>query len=212
VSTDSATAKRALRRELLAARWAMTSADRDLAHHALRRHLRAAVARLRPATIAAYVPVGTEPLASGEAGQKQPGFDPAILPELLREAATQAGRIEPRILLPIWREDNELDWAAYKGVEALAVSPRGLVEPTDPRLDLDQIGQVDLVLLPALAVDGHGHRLGRGAGCYDRALARNRAITVAVTYDHERLDEVPHDSHDVPVGAVVTPSGLYRIQ
>jgi 5-formyltetrahydrofolate cyclo-ligase len=68
------------------------------------------------------------------------------------------------------------------------------------------------VLVPALAVDRHGNRLGRGGGSYDRALARATGLTVAVLYDGELVDLLPVEPHDVPVNAVVTPrSGLVRL-
>ena len=71
------------------------------------------------------------------------------------------------------------------------------------------MADVELVVVPALAVDRRGNRLGRGAGFYDRALAGSRPATVvAVIYDDELLDTVPAEAHDVPVHAVLTPAGL----
>ncbi len=210
VSIDSALGKSALRAELLAARWAMTEPDRQRAHQALRQHLYAALAQLRPATIAAHVPVGTEPLAH-DTERLESGRGSPILPELLRDAAAREGRAEPRILLPIWREDNELDWSQYRDSQELTPSRRGLWEPVGPRLGVDEIGRVDLVLVPALAVDRLGQRLGRGAGCYDRSLARGGTTAIAIIYDHEFLAGLPYDGHDVSVSAVLTPSGLRRM-
>jgi 5-formyltetrahydrofolate cyclo-ligase len=70
------------------------------------------------------------------------------------------------------------------------------------------------VLVPALAVDRVGVRLGRGAGCYDRALARvgPQVPTIALVYDGELLDEIPADSHDQRVRMVARPSaGVSRL-
>ena len=65
------------------------------------------------------------------------------------------------------------------------------------------------VLVPSLAVDRDGHRLGRGGGYYDRVLATvPRARRVAVVYDEEVVATVPHDPHDVDVAFALTPSGL----
>jgi 5-formyltetrahydrofolate cyclo-ligase len=64
------------------------------------------------------------------------------------------------------------------------------------------------VLVPALAVDDRGNRLGRGGGSYDRALARAAGLTIAVLYDGERVAALPTEPHDIPVQAVVSPSGL----
>jgi 5-formyltetrahydrofolate cyclo-ligase len=67
-----------------------------------------------------------------------------------------------------------------------------------------------MVLVPALAVDRAGNRLGRGAGYYDRALTKTRAQVVAVIYDDELVDAVPHEPHDRLVDAALRPSGVSR--
>jgi 5-formyltetrahydrofolate cyclo-ligase len=69
------------------------------------------------------------------------------------------------------------------------------------------------VIVPALAVDRRGVRLGRGGGSYDRALSRVPVGTpiVAALYDGELLDALPADPHDVRVTGVATPAGLVRL-
>lgn len=100
------------------------------------------------------------------------------------------------ILVPVRLADNDLDWTAgdlCRGVDAIA--------------------GCDVVLVPALAVDRTGTRLGRGGGSYDRALRRAGGLIVAVLYDGEWVERLPADAHDVPVNAVVTPSaGLVRLR
>ncbi|MFB6395191.1 5-formyltetrahydrofolate cyclo-ligase, partial [Polymorphospora sp. 2-325] len=75
------------------------------------------------------------------------------------------------------------------------------------------VGAADLVVVPAVAVDRRGLRLGRGGGSYDRALARvaPATLTVALLHDGELLDAVPAEEHDRPVHAVITPSGVRRL-
>ena len=87
---------------------------------------------------------------------------------------------------------------------------RGLLEPGGPTLGVDAIGTADLVLAPGLAVDPRGMRMGKGGGCYDRALGRVPVGTpvCVVLFDHERVDRVPSEPHDRQVNAVVTPTGL----
>ena len=67
-------------------------------------------------------------------------------------------------------------------------------------------GELDVIVVPALAVDPSGHRVGYGAGCYDRTLPRfvPPATTVAVAFDFQVVLEVPCMPHDVPVDFVVT--------
>ncbi|MFB7599105.1 5-formyltetrahydrofolate cyclo-ligase, partial [Streptomyces sp. NPDC056160] len=83
------------------------------------------------------------------------------------------------------------------------------------RLGPDAVTAADVVLLPGLAADSRGMRLGRGGGSYDRVLARlERAdahpALVVLLYDREVVEHVPAEPHDRPVQAVVTPSGVRR--
>jgi 5-formyltetrahydrofolate cyclo-ligase len=123
----------------------------------------------------------------------------------LPDALTELGA---RILLPVVPPQGRiLDWAVYTG--ELEAGRFGLSQPTGPRLGPSAIAEADVVVVPALAVDRVGIRLGRGGGYYDRALVRARpdAVLVAVVFDDERPDRLPWEVHDRPVTAVVTPSG-----
>jgi 5-formyltetrahydrofolate cyclo-ligase len=186
--------KSLLRKDLLAARSGLTAAERKAAGTALR----AAVLELHEigmaGTVAAYFSVGTEPETAG-----------------LLFALWKRGSY---VLLPVLRDDYDLDWASYEGPDSLASGPHGLLEPAEPRRGVAAIASADFVIVPALAVGRDGHRLGRGGGCYDRALARvGPAVpTLALLYDNELLDEVPAGPHDLPVRAVAQPArGITRV-
>ncbi|MER5216714.1 5-formyltetrahydrofolate cyclo-ligase [Streptomyces sp. NPDC002838] len=193
--------KRTLRRELLAVRSRLTADDvREAATALADRALELPeVAGAR--TVAAYVSVGTEP-------------GTLTLLDALRERGA-------RVLLPALLPDNDLDWAAYTGEGSLArVQHRGkmaLFEPVGERLGRDAVTTVDVVLLPGLAVDARGMRLGRGGGSYDRVLTRleqSRAhpALVMLLYDSEVVERLPTEAHDRPVHAVVTPSAVRRFR
>jgi 5-formyltetrahydrofolate cyclo-ligase len=145
-------------------------------------------------TVAAYVSVGTEPGSRG-----------------LIFALWKRGTY---VLLPVLRPDGDLDWASYEGPDSLVPGPRGLLEPAERRRGVTAITSADLVIVPALAVDRAGHRLGRGGGSYDRALARVGAaiLTVALVYDGELVEQVPVAEHDQPVRAAVLPAGISRLR
>ncbi|MEE6311426.1 5-formyltetrahydrofolate cyclo-ligase [Plantactinospora veratri] len=177
---------------MLARRRALSAPARLAAAERLRAELRALVQRVRPRLITGYVPVGSEPGGAG-------------LPDDLVGALGPTGRL----LLPVLRPDLDLDWAPYAGPGALVAAGRGLREPVTDRLGRGAIGAAELVVVPALAVDRRGVRLGRGGGSYDRALARAApgALTVALLHDGELVDSVPAMDHDRPVRAVLTPSG-----
>jgi 5-formyltetrahydrofolate cyclo-ligase len=113
-----------------------------------------------------------------------------------------------RVLLPVVTGER-LDWATYDGEGALAEGPLGLAEPSGHRLGSDALAAADVVLVPALAVDRSGHRLGRGRGYYDRALAAVSVPVIAVVFDDDVIDDVPVEAHDRDVDGRLTPSGYY---
>ena len=151
--------------------------------------LTVAAARLPGEIVCAYVPFGTEPGST------------ALLDQLLD--------LGKRVLLPIVPElPGPLEWAVYEGLSSLGPGRlRGLLEPTGRRLGPDTLGTADLMLIPALAVDDEGVRLGRGAGYYDRSLAfaAPGAALIAVVRDAELVRELPAESHDVRMTGVLTP-------
>ncbi len=174
---------------MLAARRAMPAEVRTRADAALCTAL-AALARGRT-RITGYVPLTGEP--GGPA-----------LPAALAEAVAPG-----ELLLPVLGADLDLDWARYTGPDGLRPATRGLREPAGPRLGAAAVATADLVVVPAVAVDRRGVRLGRGGGSYDRALARvgPAVLVVAVLYDGELVDRLPAQGHDRPVNGVVTPGG-----
>lgn len=111
------------------------------------------------------------------------------------------------VLTPLVRSGRRLEWAEYAGRERLRAAAYGISEPATPPRGVQAIGDVDAVVLPALAVDRLGHRLGRGAGYYDRALAYASPVAarIAVVYDDELVARLPTEDHDEPVHLVVTP-------
>ena len=181
--------KGALRTAVLAARRLLSPQQRRAESLALREHLSAIA---RPGTTAcAYVPVGTEPGS----------------PEML-DALVSAG---VRVLLPVAREldgvPRPLSWGEYRSPADLVAAPFGLREPTQPWLPPAAISSAVLVVVPALAVDRTGARLGRGAGYYDRtlALAAPDARLVAVVRDDEIVDLLPAEDHDVAMTHALAP-------
>lgn len=178
-----------MRRRVLAARRELGEQARAAAGRAVRAALLALPAFAAGSTAAVYYSVGTEPDTRG------------LVAELSERGV--------RVLLPVLLGGGSLDWAEYRGPESLAPAGHGLVEPTGPRAGTDAVRGASVVVCPALAVDSAGRRLGRGAGCYDRALDRvaPRALTLAVVYDGELVDSVPAEPHDRPVRGVVTPGG-----
>jgi 5-formyltetrahydrofolate cyclo-ligase len=188
-----------LRREILAVRNRLTADDVRESADALAGRALGLPELAHARTVAAYVSVGSEP-------------GTLALLDALRARGV-------RVLLPALLPDNDLDWGAYAGEGSLARIQHGgkmaLFEPAGERLGPDAVTGADVVLLPGLAVDARGMRLGRGGGSYDRVLTRleradARPALVVLLYDSEVVGHVPEEAHDRPVHAVVTPSGVRR--
>ncbi len=184
-------AKAALRDEVLTARRHRSRAESLAAEEAIAQHVLSWEVVRRAVTVAAYVSVGREP---GTAH---------LLPGL--------HALGKKVLLPVLRSDNDLDWVLFTGDLAdLAPASRGLLEPVGSPLGVGAIADADVVLVPGLAASASGDRLGRGGGSYDRALARvQEGVSIALLlHEDETCLAVPTDRHDRRVTHVVTPAGI----
>jgi len=138
------------RRRLREQRRAASKSTRLAETNALRTHLLRWTADHEIATICAYVPVQGEPGSTG------------LLDDLVAAGC--------RVLLPIVVGAAPLEWAQYTGADSLRDARYGLREPNGTQLGAEAIAEAGAVLVPALAIDHRGVRLGRGAGHYDRSL------------------------------------------
>lgn len=77
--------------------------------------------------------------------------------------------------------------------------------------DTAGIDEMEMVVVPAVAYDRSGNRVGRGKGYYDRLLGETKALKIGVAYDFQLVDEIDAEPHDVSVDIVITPSGTYTI-
>ncbi|MGW0020884.1 5-formyltetrahydrofolate cyclo-ligase [Rhodococcus sp. NPDC003382] len=181
-----ARSKAVWRTSVLAARRDRSDAQRRVEDDALTASARALATS--GATVCAYIPVGTEPGS-------------LALLDALRDGGI-------RVLVPLTSKDSILEWAEYTGEDDLVAADYGLREPRGPVLAAETVAQASVVLVPALAVDRRGVRLGRGAGFYDRTLhlADPSARLIAVVRDEELVDELPEDPHDIRMTHALTPS------
>jgi len=186
--------KATLRARLLLGRARLDAAGRAAAGAALRERVLAIPEIQAAQVVAAYVSVGAEPATRD-----------------LLDGWHAAG---VTVLLPVLLADRDLDWSVYGGPGTLRPAERGLLEPVGHRMGVAALSSAGAIVVPALAVDLAGWRLGRGGGSYDRALARAPAglFTAALVYDGEVLASVPVGPDDRPVCAAVTPDRLLRLR
>lgn len=180
--------KAALRRAALATRRALGTGERDTASRAIATRilglpeLRGAQAVLLYAALAEEVDVGS-------------------LVDPLRARGT-------RTLFPRVRGDR-LELVAASDLRDLRLGYRGIREPVGPAVDP---ASVDVVIVPGVAFDPHGGRLGQGGGHYDRLLASlpDHTVRVGACFAGQMVPDVPREAHDLPVDLVVTDRAIYR--
>lgn len=197
-----ASAKPVARGEVRRRRLARTPQDARAVSDGLAEQVQALLAALRARpTVAVYVSLPGEPGTTA-----------------LRERLRSTGAT---VLLPWLQDDRDLDWVLDQdrggtgpGLGRAAPTVAAATRPPGRRLGPDAVASVDAVLVPALAVDTGGTRLGQGGGSYDRSLARlptvGRPLVLAVVHDDELLPAgaLPVEQHDIAVDGALTPGGL----
>ncbi|MFC0581936.1 5-formyltetrahydrofolate cyclo-ligase [Micrococcoides hystricis] len=196
--SDVDEAKRRQRAFFVAERKNMSQAERNSAAALITSHLRPWLTSHSPhRRITATLPFGTElPLHQ-------------LLQQLVEEDHFE-------VLMPICLPERQLAFTPwYPGVEMARCAYAPIDEPVGPRFGADVFDEVDVMLVPAQAIDFHGYRLGHGGGYYDRFLAKVKALSAVPTllgmvYQHEFVPPgtFPVDEHDQAVDGVVTQLGF----
>lgn len=121
---------------------------------------------------------------------------------IIRKAIDQGKRVclplvekSEKLILPVVVDDLDKLRPSTYGIKEPVYDPNGLVEPEG----------IALVLVPGLAFDAKGYRLGQGAGYYDRFLSRlpKTTATLGLAFDFQLTDCLPHEQHDLPVWSVI---------
>ncbi|HUH53800.1 MAG TPA: 5-formyltetrahydrofolate cyclo-ligase [Microbacteriaceae bacterium] len=182
-------AKQALRRRIKSERHARTDSQREELGAQLSEQLQMLVIARGARSISCYFPVEGEP---------------NTITFMLWALANDI-----EVLLPKSRTDGLLDWVEYDGGD-LDPGLFGIPEPDGEALSPISVNDVDLMLVPASAVDKQGNRLGWGRGYFDKSLGsmEQRPHIFAIVHDSEIFDEVPTDVHDIPVDGAVTPTQI----
>jgi len=129
--------------------------------------------------------------------------------ERIREACLAAGA---SVYYPCVVSRGTLEFYPHRDGDGWVEGPYGIPEPARPPGSLPRKEGFDLVLVPGVAFDRHGRRLGQGMGYYDRFLKEiaGTATIVGLAYSEQVVEEVPVDGQDVPVDALVTEEGVTR--
>ena len=184
MSTPAPEEKKALRRAMLDRQRALSESERAAMAASLTKALLQFPAYPKARKIMAYLSLPGE----------------ADLDDFLRAALAEGKEIYVPVCLP----DFQMEAGRLSDMEHFAKGPHGLRD-LPPGYESARPEDLDLLLVPAVAVDISGHRLGRGAGYYDRFLSRvSQEKRVAVVWDFQLTEAVPAEAHDLSVGAVIT--------
>ena len=113
------------------------------------------------------------------------------------------------LFLPVIDENNELEFALWDSAITLQANRFGIPEPAADA-ERSSVSALDIVLLPLVAWDLHGGRLGMGGGYYDRALAGvDGPLLVGLAHSLQQVAQVPGDPWDISMNFVLTEAALH---
>ena len=114
-----------------------------------------------------------------------------------------------KIAVPVVLPDTfELFHSEIKSFDDLVSGMHGTQEPSPERRKKINPKSFDLVIVPGVAFDRQGGRLGHGKGYYDRFLELTNAFRLGLTFNRQLLETVPTELHDVPMNAILSESGI----
>lgn len=187
-------AKKTIRQELLATRQNLSNSLHQQLSQKICQHLEDFLAHnlTKNKEVLGYWPYRQEP----------------DLSSLLRQSQYQWGL--PRCLPSNTSTDRQLAWHHWQWGEPLVANRYGLQEPA-AHLPMIDIAQVGVLIVPAVAIDQCGYRLGYGGGYFDRLLSQQpwqQVMTVGVVFNFAYVPTLPIEEHDQPLNAICTESGL----
>jgi len=125
------------------------------------------------------------------------------------ESAWESGKT---VAVPCVVPDSfELFHSQLKSFEDLSSGALGVLEPSPEGRIAMNPESFDLVIIPGVAFDRQGGRLGYGKGYYDRFLEQTAAFRLALAFNFQVLEKVPTEKHDVPMNGVLTESGIIEV-
>lgn len=192
---DQSQQKSQLRRQLREARRQLTSIQQTNAQHSLKQVLAASQEFQSANDLAFYL------ASDGE-------ISPASIIELAIEQ-------KKRCFLPVITKHKHLLFRQYYPGDKLIANRFGILEPDQTAIELDPM-EFDIVFMPLVGFDEHGHRLGMGGGFYDRtfssvcASSATKPHLIGLAHECQKCSRLPTESWDIPIAAVATDKKLYR--
>ena len=119
--------------------------------------------------------------------------------ELIRQLHAQG----KRVLLPKVISPTQMTLHPYQGEDTLSPGAYGILEPNTPAISPHQLSSPFVALIPGIAFDGSGNRLGRGKGYYDRLLKTIPTYNIGICFPFQLVSTIPTGQYDVPMHEVI---------
>lgn len=182
--------KNALRAEMRALRRGLTAREVEEKSRKIRENLLNSDKYKNAQTVLLYLSAFKEPSTA----------------EIIADALSQ----KKRVAVPISNtEDFTLTLSYITGLDGLQKGAYGISEPKN--IIKADIADIDFAVIPGLAFDKSGNRLGFGKGYYDRLLTELKAEKTALCYSFQMFDKIPSDAHDIPMNTIITEDGIYAV-
>jgi 5-formyltetrahydrofolate cyclo-ligase len=127
---------------------------------------------------------------------------------LIKELLQQGKKV---VVPVVEKRRRTLTHAQIDAFEELLPGAYGILEPSQDRLKPTPVSDLDLIIVPGVAFDINGNRLGFGGGYYDRFLSECRTFKIGLCYQFQILETIPTEKRDQRVDAVVSEKNLYRV-
>ena len=109
------------------------------------------------------------------------------------------------IIVPVSnKQDSSLTLSHLKSWEELSIGSYGILEPRIEKIRKTNVEDIDLIIVPGVAFDEKGNRLGHGKGYYDRLLKKTNALTIGLAFEFQIVDKIPTNKNDRPVDIIIT--------
>ncbi|MBN2423156.1 5-formyltetrahydrofolate cyclo-ligase [Candidatus Woesearchaeota archaeon] len=127
--------------------------------------------------------------------------------DLIKDALKQ----NKKVIVP-YIEKKEIYLSDLKDFNELEKGKFGILEPKKKFIRKADIHKVDLIIVPGVAFDKKGHRIGFGAAYYDKLLKKSKAIKIGLAYEFQIVDEIPKEAHDVAVDIIISEKQILRFK
>lgn len=119
-----------------------------------------------------------------------------------KELLTALVRDGKTVLLPHVIDGERMELRRYEGRKSMAMGCYGILEPTGEAFAA--YDEIDVAVIPGMAFDAVGNRLGRGKGYYDRFITKlSNALKIGVCFDFQKLDNIPTDANDIKMDVII---------